>query len=56
MKVEEGAQVVPGCKRFSQVWFPLRLCLDVIDDFEGVRAVDDWDVLIMLGEIFCETQ
>ena len=43
---KECPQVVAADKRFCQVWFPLTLFLNIIDDFMRVRGADITQVAV----------
>jgi hypothetical protein len=56
MEAQERSQIVAVGKGFGQVWLPLLLLLDEVDDFVRVGAAYVSHVAVDLGEVFSDFQ
>jgi hypothetical protein len=56
MEAQERLQIVAVGEGFGQVWLPLPLLLDVVDDFVWVGAAYVSHVVVNLGEVFSDFQ
>jgi hypothetical protein len=56
MQMKESSQVVTVRECLRQIWFPLPLLLDKINDFVGVRGSDVSQIAVELTEILGEFQ
>ncbi len=56
MEAQERSQIVAVGEGFGQVWLPLLLLLDEVDDFVRVRAAYISHVAVDLGEVFSDFQ
>ncbi len=56
MEAQERSQIVAVGESFGQVWLPLPLLLDEVDDFMWVGAAYVSHVAVDLGEVFSDFQ
>jgi hypothetical protein len=53
---KERPQVVAADECFCQVWFPLTLFLNIINDFMRVRGADITQVAVYLAKVTCQLE